>query len=161
MIKELEGGAIDNGAPALSRELRSSGQVAVQPRSAPKLMYQTDTHDVYSHKSTPMRTVYRQICENWTPILGRGHEPPDFSMMRQALEFDDTEFKDRKEYAYRPPVPPTGKGHKADDRETSHYVGSVLHSISPHLASVYRGGAINSHVEDSWLNRDFSYSRSR
>ena len=108
-----------------------------------------------------MRTVYNQIAENWTPLLGRGHEAPDFKMMRQALEFDDTEFEEKREYTYRPRNPPTGGGHKADHRETSHYVGSVLHSISPHLANVYRGGAVNSHLEDSWLNRDIKYSRSR
>ena len=121
----------------------------------------SDTHHVYTRKATPMRTVYNQIAENWTPLLGRGHEAPDFKMMRQALEFDDTEFEEKREYVYRPRNPPTGGGLKSDHRETSHYVSSVLHSISPHLASVYRGGAVNSHIEDSWLNRDIKYSRSR
>ena len=46
-----------------------------------------------------------------------------------------------------------------DDRETSHYVGEVLHGISPHLALSYRGGAINSHLERAYLNRDIKYSR--
>ena len=146
MSKELEGGALyPDVKPKKSRHT---------------LAYSTDTHDVYMEPQTPMRTIYTQIAENWTPMM-RHHEPPDFAMMRRALEFDDTSYDDEVLYAPRPDNPPTGHGMLRDDRETSHYVGTVLDSINPHLATAYRGGAINSHLERAYLNRDVQYSRGR
>ena len=93
MSRELEGGALYPDNP--------------RPKKRHTLAYRTDTHNVYMEKQTPMRTVYHQIADNWTPILGRGHEPPDFAMMRRALEFDDTSYEDEPLYAPRPDEPPT------------------------------------------------------
>ena len=144
----MEGGALDNGAPS------------VQPtkpitRSKP-LEYNSDRR----HYETPMKKVYHQFIENWTPLM-RGHEVPDFRAMRKALEFDETSFEDQQVYAPIPDKPPTGKGILHDDRDTSHYVSDVLGSLSPHLQSVYRGGAVNAHLVKHALGRDTRYGRSR
>ena len=152
MIRELEGGAIDNGVP--------DAQVASGTKVRPKLVYATDTHSVYSYEDTPKRRVFNQMIENWTPMMP-GHEVPDYGAMRAGLEFDDSTFEDEPTYHYLPDKEPTGRGLLADDRETSHWVGGALESIHPDLARIYRGGAVNSHLEDSQLFRDAIYSRPR
>ena len=143
----MEGGALDNGAPA--------AQPTKVLRSKP-LEYNSDRR----YYETPMKKVYNQFIENWTPLM-MGHEAPDFRAMRQALEFDQTTFEDEPTYAPMPETPPTGRGILHDDRETSHYVSEVLGKISPHLQSVYRGGAVNAHLAQQALGRDTRYSRSR
>lgn len=122
-------------------------------------MFESDTQRIEYEKETPMRRVYNQFVQNWQPLM-RGHEAPDFSAMRKALEFDDTEFESDRFYAPYPEKAPTGGGLLRDDRETSHYVGRVLDSISPHLANVYRGGATNGHLVRHHVAQDKQYGRS-
>ena len=148
MIRELEGGAIDN--------VRDAPQ-----KSKPKVVYETDTHRVVQHRDTPNRRAYHRLVQDWTPMMA-GHEPPPFAKIVEDLEFDESTFGEEPRYHYLPDKEPTGRGHLADDRETSHWVGEVLDKIHPDLGRVYRGGAVNSHLEDAELFRhNVVYSRPR
>ena len=100
------------------------------------------------YKDTPLKRSVRELKRDWQPIFGGSQVPPPFKEMQHVADhFDDTEFADTRRYYAMPEKAPTGGGlhHPDEDRETSHFVGKVLESIHPDLATLYRGGAINDH----------------
>ena len=101
--------------------------------------------------STPLRKAVHELHQEWAP-LWKHQETPPFRQMRDILQYDNTSFKVKRRQYVLPQNAPTGHGAHADHRETSHYVGKVLERISPELARVYRGGAVNTHLHEDATN---------
>ena len=103
-------------------------------------------HEIYSYRDTPMKRIYRQLAQNWSPIMG-GQEPPDFDMMRDIAFSEHDITQDEQESFVNPSMdqfkPPTGHGGMKDDPHTAHFLGGVLNDIHPDLANLYHGGHHN------------------
>lgn len=107
-----------------------------------------------------MKRSVRQLIQDWQPIFGNQETPPFTQMHHAAMNYDSTSFDEPHTQIFMPEKAPTGRGlhHSAEDRDSSHFMGQLLHRVSPHLSAIYRGGSANEHLERYENKTDVLYS---